>query len=329
MSQNTNSSSPQRRFRIQAKAFFLTYAQAESLWQEDIVEVLKLVPEVNKILVAKELHQDEGIHYHCYLGLKERLLITEPAYFDIRGYHPNIQAIRSPKAVIEYCKKDGNYIAIKQEGGCSDWEMWDLVIKYTYRDCLEETTMEGFIKTCCKTSARDFIIMNDKIISFAKAKYRAVDDEYKPKHLAFQPTEEMAMWRWLNLTFPDNNEDFRPKSLILVSPTRYGKTEWARSLGNHWYCGGLFNLENLKEDATYGVLDDIPVELFKYQYKQFIGCQKNFTVSDKYKRKQNFKWGKPVIYLCNNKEYEKMETEWDMEWIRGNSEIVILERQLY
>lgn len=64
-----------------------------------------------------------------------------------------------------------------------------------------------------------------------------------------------------------------------------------------YFCG-MFNLDKWDDDAKYMVMDD-----FEWKYvpnkKQLIGCQAEVELTDKYVRKKTKKWGKPVIYLCN------------------------------
>ena len=45
--------------------------------------------------------------------------------------------------------------------------------------------------------------------------------------------------------------------MILWGPTRTGKTLLSRSFGRHSYFSGLFNIDNIDDDADYAVFDDI------------------------------------------------------------------------
>ena len=87
---------------------------------------------------------------------------------------------------------------------------------------------------------------------------------------------------------------------MLVGPTRLGKTEWARSLGRHIYMCGLFNLAVWDNEAEYLVLDDISFEHIGGARKTLWGSQKELVLTDKFARKRSVKWGKPMIFLCNN-----------------------------
>jgi len=83
-----------------------------------------------------------------------------------------------------------------------------------------------------------------------------------------------------------------------VGKSRIGKTEWARSLGKAMYFCGQFNLDDWDESADYIILDDFNIKFFP-QWKSFLGGQKQFVLTDKYRKKRTVKWGKPCIWLCN------------------------------
>lgn len=115
----------------------------------------------------------------------------------------------------------------------------------------------------------------------------------------------------------------RPKGLVLYGETRLGKTVWARSLGAHAYFGGLFNLDDFSESgAQYAIFDDISGGFgFFPSYKQWLGGQFQFTVTDKYKHKVTVKWGRPAVWICNRDprtEWVKPGTNIDFPWMEDN-----------
>lgn len=116
----------------------------------------------------------------------------------------------------------------------------------------------------------------------------------------------------------------RPKSLVIWGASRLGKTEWARSLGHHMYFNGLFDLGEWDHTAEYAVFDDWSDWSKFYFYKQFMGAQRQFTLTDKYRKKRTVRWGKPCIILANNR------PQWDdEEWIEGNTIQCHLVRALF
>jgi len=95
------------------------------------------------------------------------------------------------------------------------------------------------------------------------------------------------------------------------------------------YFGGLFNLDTLDEDEAdceYAVFDDMQGGFeFFHSYKFWLGCQMEFTATDKYRHKRRVKWGKPSIYCCNE---DPLAGGVDQDWLRGNCLIVNVTQEL-
>lgn len=103
---------------------------------------------------------------------------------------------------------------------------------------------------------------------------------------------------------------------------------WARSLGPHAYFGGLFSIEESITDVDYAVFDDIQGGLeFFHSYKFWLGAQKQFYATDKYKGKRLIKWGKPSIYLANSD--PRMDKGADVAWLEGNCVFIEIDTKLY
>jgi len=109
-----------------------------------------------------------------------------------------------------------------------------------------------------------------------------------------------------------------------VGRSRTGKTQWARSLGPHMYFNGMIMLDLWNSDAEYAVFDDFEDWDRFYTYKQFLGAQKEFILTDKYRKKENVRWGKPSIILSNFLPNFK-----DMQWVRDNCFIVEINTKLF
>jgi len=86
----------------------------------------------------------------------------------------------------------------------------------------------------------------------------------------------------------------RPRSLVLIGASRTGKTSWARSLGPHIYWAGFIDISRFDVSATYVIFDDFDFK-FMPNKKQWLGCQKEFVITDKYRKKFSISWGKPCI----------------------------------
>lgn len=122
----------------------------------------------------------------------------------------------------------------------------------------------------------------------------------------------------------------RPKTLIMVGPTRLGKTQWARSLGDCALMNGNFDLSQLDEDRQYVIMEDFDRHkcgdqwIFR-KYKSLFGGQEVICLTDKYTKKRSIKWGKPLIYICN-----ELSDNWRSDsWLVDNCTIVDIVDKLY
>lgn len=113
----------------------------------------------------------------------------------------------------------------------------------------------------------------------------------------------------------------RVKSLILWGPTRTGKTLYARSLGHHAYFNLQFNMDEFSDDCQYAVFDDIQggFEYF-HSYKGWLGAQKQFVITDKYRKKRTIYWGKPSIMCMNEDPHFAKGVDYD--WLMNNCHII-------
>jgi hypothetical protein len=141
-------------------------------------------------------------------------------------------------------------------------------------------------------------------------------------------------WKRKNI----DNKPTRPKSLLLIGKTRIGKTEWARSLGEHVYWNGTYNLAKWDDDAEYIILDDWKWSFNKGDYtsskvdmwKSIIGCQREFELHDKFMRKRTCYGPKPCIILCNNESDPRIGMDYELkQWFCGNVIIIELFEKLY
>lgn len=86
----------------------------------------------------------------------------------------------------------------------------------------------------------------------------------------------------------------------------------------------------LDGDKKYLVIDDVPLrdkDMFKH-YKQMLGCQNNFSVTDKYLKKVHFpRWGLPCIYLANQDPRNYLGV--DISWLEGNCVFVEVDQPLF
>ena len=240
----------------------------------------------DKWIVAREYHENGEPHFHAYIKLDKKINLKDPRAFDLAYedavYHPNIQGTRSDKKVINYVKKDGDWIS-------NFWKppVWEEIFK-------PEVTVPQALEMLVARAPRDMAINGDKIEANVK-RLKKVHVDYVPRYPADSFKIPDAIKDWLDSDFHLTN---RARALILIGGTRLGKTEWARSLGNHIYMQGAFNLDKWKDDADYNVLDDL-----KWKYipnaKQLLCCKGESELTDKYRAKKTVMVNKPCIVLWN------------------------------
>lgn len=290
---------PDNRFQLAGRNFLLTYPQ-NTATKEALLEHLKLVFKHGEyFVVCKENHEDGSPHLHAVIACSKRCNIksradgSHPCDFNGRG---NYQTCRDVHASIEYVKKDADFI---EEGQAP-------AKKRKWSELHDATSREEFMARAMEISPRDYYLNLERLEYAANARFQSVVPAYTSQ-FTFSSVPHVVQ-QWL-----DQLNEVRPKSLILWGPTRTGKTALARSLGEHMYFNGLFNIDIWNGNAKYAIFDDI-FDWSKFsQYKQWLGSQYEFTATDKYRKKRQLIWGKPCIVLSNS--YPNFS---DDVWIRGN-----------
>lgn len=90
------------------------------------------------------------------------------------------------------------------------------------------------------------------------------------------------------------------------------------------YFNGIFDLGEWNDNAKYAIFDDFEDWERFYNYKQWLGAQLQFGVTDKYRKKRQIKWGKSCILLSNQNPNFK-----DQEWINLNCFTIFITNKLY
>lgn len=321
-----------RGFKLNAKQFFLTYPRSDNISLDELYSYLeqKIIAGTNveKIVVAEEEHQDGGKHFHAYLMFGSKITIYNQNHFDFEGRHPNVQSARSPKAVVEYCTKDGNYKAnftIKLKRKPLSEVAAEIIDQgMGTQDSIEHLSQNGHADTAIKSypSVRALTADRTKQSVACQPKKNYPDDFCLP-----EPLKE-RIDRWLQEVEDHVAGERDMKSLWLHGESRLGKTVLARSLGVHWYCQANWSMERIDEsgDSKYGVFDDIEWESLKRNYKALLGMQEDVVLTDKYCKKKTFKYGCPVIVLSNDIPTFTYEEE---KWLNHNIEFVKIDNKLY
>lgn len=98
------------KFRINCKSVFLTYPKCELSKDQLMSNLNTLKHSFYYSICCIEQHQDGTPHLHCVLKFNKKVDIRNQNYFDVAGYHPNIQTTKNINASINYIKKDGDFL---------------------------------------------------------------------------------------------------------------------------------------------------------------------------------------------------------------------------
>jgi len=91
----------------------------------------------------------------------------------------------------------------------------------------------------------------------------------------------------------------------------------------------MSNLDVWDPQAEYIILDDIEWEYLPSK-KPFFGAQREFTLTDKYRKKRKVLWGKPCIYLFNPDADPMPKLQGaERSWYEGNTVLIRLNGNLY
>jgi Geminivirus Rep catalytic domain/Geminivirus rep protein central domain len=302
-------------FRLSCKNVYLTYPQC-NLSKEDLLNDLTALKPIQRYAICQEKHQDDSLHLHALICYDKKHESINERYYDVRGFHPNIQPCRNIKDVYNYIAKDGDYIHNFNPNKKARFNI----------DMEEAETKEEFLTLIKESDYQAFVINHEKILSYAEKLYARA----KSPPLEYPPCTNLPqeLMDWVGAFFTRPRPD-RPKSLILIGGTRLGKTVWARSLGIHTYWNNSFQLDTWNDKADYTVLDDI-----EWQYvpakKALFGGQREFTLSDKYRGKKTLKNGKPLIYLCNeDQDPFNLISEGEKDWYFNNCVRIFIKNKLY
>jgi len=324
----TGDASRKNNFRLRTRRVFITYPQCSDNFRPLLRTFFcQFTPAICSYVEAQEAHQDGGTHHHVFIEFESTFSTRNERIFDIGGRHPNIQPVRSKRAVLEYVKKDGDYTALQRRG--TEWQTWDLssYIKPNWKDAIEAKSKDEFFRLARLANARDWVLQRSNIMQYGDELFRRrINYQSKYDIQSFRDTEILALWKSNNLNHEISR---RPMSLVLYGPTRTGKTLWARSQGDHFYMCNMFNVDKLDSSVTYGVFDDIHPTLFGHNWKPWIGCQQEFTVTDKYRKKKSVVWGKPSIFIFNVPEFEQILTLWDWAYVIRNAVIAEITEPLF
>lgn len=157
-------------FRLDAIQIFLTYSQCP-LDPNFILDNISKVYPIKYYIIAQELHQDGNKHIHCYLKLEKKANFRDNRKYDIvvdnTTYHPKIEGCRSPKSVIKYVTKDGNYLTNMSNTSIDEMVEDKVKVKELYKQARTEASNgdleKAFLTLSNPKCARDLTLYGPTI----------------------------------------------------------------------------------------------------------------------------------------------------------------------
>lgn len=96
-------------FQFNAKNIFLTYPKSDFPLSGYLAFCWTL-PNIIYACVSSEKHEDGSLHRHAFLQFGKPFRTRNEKVFDYQGFHPNIQAARSPSHTLNYVKKEADFL---------------------------------------------------------------------------------------------------------------------------------------------------------------------------------------------------------------------------
>jgi len=312
-------------YQFRRRYALVTYAQCGAL---DPFEVSDLFSTLGaECIIGRENHSDGGIHLHAFVDFGREYSTRNPRQFDVAGCHPNVlPGKKTPEKMYDYATKDGDVVAggLQRPDGSG---VHDTGSKW--HEIILAQTRDEFFDLCAAMDPRSLACSFPSLSKYADWRYRVDRGRYTtPEGYEFDTGGFPELDDWVLSNLEGHQPGRRGKSLVLIGPSRLGKTMWARSLGNHAYFGGLYSLEEDITDVDYAVFDDIQGGLeFFHAYKFWLGHQESFYATDKYKGKKLITWGKPAIW-CSNTD-PRADKGADADWLDANCTFVFIDSKLY
>ncbi len=339
---------PPKRFRIQAKNFFLTYPKCSLSKEEALSQLQSLNTPTNKkyLKICRELHENGEPHLHVLIQFEGKYVCTNQRFFDLVSptrsahFHPTIQGAKGSSDVKSYLEKDGDTL---------EWGEFQIdgrsarggqqSANDAYAQALNTGSKSEALNVLRELAPKDYVLQFHNLNSNLDRIFTPLLEVYVSpfSSSSFDRVPEV-LEEWVAENVKDAAaRPLRPISIVIEGESRTGKTVWARSLGPHNYLCGHLDLSPkvYSNDAWYNVIDDVDPHYLKH-FKEFMGAQRDWQSNTKYGKPVQIKGGIPTIFLCNPgpnssyKEYLDEEKNSALKaWALKNAEFITLNEPLY
>lgn len=184
-------------FVTNGRYFLITYAQCGSL--DPFLVVDKLSSLGAECIIGRELHEDGGLHLHCFADFGRKFRSRKADVFDVDGRHPNIEASRgTPEKGYDYAIKDGDVVAgglqrpepQSRNGAGSTFEKWSVITSAENR--------EEFWRLVHELDPKSAACSFTQLSKYADSKFAEVPPEYEhPRGIVFTPGDVDGRDDWI------------------------------------------------------------------------------------------------------------------------------------
>lgn len=301
------------RFRFNAKRVGLTYSQVPGEFTKEILlETIQGRFAVTNYCIARETHDDGGIHVHAYFEFERKLDSRDPLLFDILGSHPNIQRIRSKSAWLSYLHKE------------DEDPLTNIAWGSVWTRALRAGSHQGAMDLVEEEKPRDFVLYHERIDHFFRERFRA-RMEFEPRHELGTFTIPREVRLWFNHYVHADSLPSRFKLLVLWGPTQTGKTTLIRTMAPaHNYFAGMFSLDDYDDTNKINVFDDCEWTYIPNKKALLLGAtSQEVILTDKYRAKKRVR-ALPAVWLTNHIPQWSDEAYWE-----ANSVVVSVQSRLF
>lgn len=142
--------------------------------------------------IGRELHGDGSYHFHAYGEWNSTFSSRDIRAFDIAEHHPNIQSVRSSRAVLGYCtKEDPDYLTNMSINGD----------RKTYRDVCMASNEREYWELVRAVDPRSFVLSHERLEYFARKFYKREREQHS-EHRTFSVPRELLDWSFTNIQHP-------------------------------------------------------------------------------------------------------------------------------
>lgn len=307
-----------KKFVLHATYCYVTWSQSRIDDHEEFYCKLRArMPHGTEIFGGKELHEDGFPHYHVVMKFPRRIhwrdarkkfvLERSDGVVDTEAIRIVVPDLYQPVSEFldhtqAYCAKDDNpWMFGERIEGVSTAKA---LRKRVFAEIVNEPDYDRASKMIKEYDPYEYVMRYISIQRFLETR-RRVPAVRAVEALSFEPSPwrlppEVEEWKRQNIDDPSPG---RKRPLVLIGPSRTGKTKWAESFGKPFSMSKRWNMASYCADATHVVVNDVDARSFgvsgESYWREVLGCQEEFDASDRYAKTERLLWNFACVWTCN------------------------------